>query len=228
MRLHLLSDLHLEFRPYDEPAPAADVVVLAGDITPGVRGLEWARTRWPATPVVYVAGNHEYYGDALPRLTDRLRWQAGERGIHFLEGDAVEIGGVRFLGCTLWSDFEVTGDPVVAAATAAAVMADYRKIRVSPEYRRVRPDDTAALHARSRRWLEEEIAAGRAVGAVVVSHHAPSLRSVPPQYRTDPVSAAFASDLEELVERSGAALWLHGHTHHCVDYRIGRTRVLAN
>ncbi len=228
MKIHVLSDVHLEFRPYQEPAPAADVVVLAGDVGVGVRGLEWARARWPKTPVVYVAGNHEYYGDALPRLTEKLRGRAGEAGVHFLERAAVEIQGVRFLGCTLWSDFRLTGDPVVARATAAQVMADYRKIRVSPEYRRVRPDDTAALHGGCRRWLEEQIAAGRTEGAVIVSHHAPSIRSIPPEYRTDPVSGAFASDLEELVERSGAALWLHGHTHHCVDYTIGRTRVLAN
>ncbi len=228
MKLHLLSDLHLEFRPYDEPAPAVDVVVLAGDVGVGTRGLEWARRHWPDTPVVYVAGNHEYYGEVLPRLTEKLRWQGREHGVHFLEDEAVEIGGVRFLGCTLWSDFRVTGDIAVARAAAGEVMADYRKIRVGPEHRRLRPDDTAALHARSRRWLEEEIAAGHTQGAVIVTHHAPSLRSIPPEYRADPVSGAFASDLEAVVERSGATLWLHGHTHHCVDYRLGRTRVLAN
>ncbi len=228
VRLHLLGDLHLEFRAYDEPSPEADVVVLAGDVATGLRGIPWARSRWPETPVVYVAGNHEYYGDAVPRLTEKLRWQAEQRGIHFLENESVEIGGVRFLGCTLWTDFLLGGDDARARAAAAQVMADYRKIRLSPEYRRVRPEDTAGWHARSRRWLEEQVRAGATAGAVVVTHHAPSLRSVPPEYRADPVTAAFASGLDELVERSGAAVWVHGHTHHCVDYAIGGTRVLAN
>lgn len=228
MRVHVLSDLHLEFRPYDDASPDADVVVLAGDVWLGVRGVEWARGRWPDTPIVYVAGNHEYYGETLPRLTEKLRWLAGERGVHFLENEAAEIGGVRFLGCTLWTDFQLTGDVVVARAAAGQVMNDYRKIRVTPEYRRLRPDDTASLHARSRRWLEEQLGAGTTAGAVIVTHHAPSLRSVPPEYRSDPVTAAFASSLDELAERSGAALWVHGHMHACVDYAIGGTRVLAN
>ncbi len=228
MKIHVLSDLHLEFRAYDETSPGADVVVLAGDIGTGVRGVEWARAHWPDTPIVYVAGNHEYYGETLPRLTETLRWRAGELGVHFLENDPVEIGGVRFLGCTLWTDFRLTGDVVLARAVAGQVMNDYRKIRITPEYRRLRPDDTAALHARSRRWLEGEAGAGRTTGAVIVTHHAPSLRSVPPEYRADPLTAAFASDLEALVEGSGAALWVHGHMHACVDYAVGDTRVLAN
>ncbi len=228
MLVHVLSDLHLEMRPYTAAAPSADVVVLAGDIWTGVRGLEWARARWPATPVVYVPGNHEYYGDALPRLTDKLRWRAAQLGVHVLERESVEIQGVRFLGCTLWSDFQLAGDAALARAVASEMVADYRKIRLSPEYRRVRPEDTAGLHAAGREWLEGEIAAGRGAGAVIVTHHAPSLRSIPPEYRADPVAGAFASELDELVERSGAALWVHGHTHHCVDYVLGRTRIVAN
>ncbi len=107
MRLWILSDLHLEFGPVELPRVEADVVVLAGDVHKGRRGLAWARERFAATPVVYVLGNHEYYGEALPRLREKLEGEAAGSSVHLLENRAVEIGGVTFLGCTLWTDFEL-------------------------------------------------------------------------------------------------------------------------
>ena len=104
MKLHVLSDLHFEFAPFELPATDADVVVLAGDIDVGRRGLEVARAAG-GRPVVYVAGNHEYYGHSIPGLTGELVAATRGAGIHVLENEAVVIGGVRFLGCTLWTDF---------------------------------------------------------------------------------------------------------------------------
>ncbi|HVS04223.1 MAG TPA: hypothetical protein VMT16_15775 [Thermoanaerobaculia bacterium] len=108
-------------------------------------------------------------------------------------------------------------------------MNDYRRIRVSPEFRRLRPADTAAVHARSRRWLEEALAgAGLSQRTVVVTHHAPSRLSLDPTTAWQLVSAAYASNLDALVAGSGVPLWVHGHTHCAADYRIGETRVLSN
>ena len=73
MRLHVLSDLHLEHAPFTAPQVDADVVVLAGDIAPGTAGIEWMRSRFDGRPVLYVAGNHEFYGQDLPGLTGRMR-----------------------------------------------------------------------------------------------------------------------------------------------------------
>ncbi len=227
MKLHVLSDLHTEFAPFDPPETDADVLVLAGDVGVGMRGLalarEWARGR----PVVYVAGNHEYYREAIPTLTERLAAESADSGVHFLENRAVEIGGVRFLGCTLWTDFEVFGQRVADASAAQAVMNDFRLIRMLPQYRRFSPDDARTLNLRSTRWLHEALATPFAGRTVVVTHHVPSLRSVHPRFRDDPVTAAYASDLEWMMDGS-AALWIHGHTHVCVDYEIGGTRVFAN
>ena len=228
MRLWILSDLHLEFGPLVLPDVRADIVVLAGDVHKGRRGLDWIRARFPDTPVVYVLGNHEYYGEAMPRLREKLEREAADTNVHLLENRAVTLGGVEFLGSTLWTDFLLHGDRRHAEIEANVRMSDYRAIRMSPEFRRLRPADTAARHGASRRWLEQALAEAPAGPRVVVTHHAPSARSLDPRSAWQLVSAAYASHLDELVAGSRAALWVHGHTHFPVDYRVGETRVLSN
>lgn len=227
MKIHVLSDLHTEFEPFDPPATDADVVVLAGDVAVGMAGLEAARDWFPDTPVVYVAGNHEHYREAIPRLAVRMGAAARDAGIHFLENAATVIGGVRFLGCTLWTDFDLLGERGRCMEEAAAVMNDFRLIRVSPEYRRFKPRDAREVHGRSLRWLLDELDAPFDGPTVVVTHHAPGLRSCDPRYHDHPATAAYASDLEWLLD-GRIDLWVHGHTHCCVDYDVGGTRVVAN
>jgi Icc-related predicted phosphoesterase len=228
MRLWILSDLHLEFGPLALPEVRADVVVLAGDVHVGIRGIAWCRERFPETPVIYVPGNHEYYGGAIPRLTEKLRDAAAGSRIFVLEDDAVEIAGVTFLGATLWTDFCLLGDPLLASREAGEVMNDYRRIRVSPSYRRLRPADTLARHHRSRRRLMMRLAERAPAPVVVVSHHAPSALSLGNHESPDLISAAFASGLDDLVAGSRAALWVHGHIHRAADYCLGGTRVICN
>lgn len=228
MKLHVLSDLHLEFGPITIPAVNADVVILAGDIHPGLKSLQWARSTFPDSEIVFVAGNHEYYRHALPDLTDKLIKVGSELGIHVLHNDSVVIDGVRFLGCTLWSDFMLQGITNPALPVSDAGLNDYKKIRVTPGYRKFRPVDAAALHAKSRRWLQHMVAMGATENAVVVTHHAPSMRSVRPGLQDEPSSAAYASHLDDFVAETRARLWIHGHTHYCVDYTIGDTRVCSN
>jgi DNA repair exonuclease SbcCD nuclease subunit len=227
MKIHLLSDLHTEFASFQPPTTDADIVVLAGDVGVGTRGLPAIREWFPDRPVVYVAGNHEFYREAIPRLSEKLAAETEGSEIHYLENRAVVIGGVRFLGCTLWTDFDVFGERVRCMAEAQASMNDFRLIRVLPQYRRFHPNDAAALHERSLRWLTAALDEPFAEPTVIVTHHAPSLRSCNPAYRNDPVTAAYVSDLEWMLD-GRAALWVHGHTHLCVDYEIGGTRVAAN
>jgi len=227
MRIQVLSDLHLEFDPFEPPAVDADVIVLAGDTNRGTRGMQWACQALAGRPVIYVAGNHEFYGHALPKLTDELR-AVSEDPVHFLEQSSTEIEGIRFFGCTLWTDFQLLGNPSLARDTAQLKMNDYRKIRVSPHYRKLRARDTLDLHYRSRHWLEEAVRRGETRGAVIVTHHAPSARSLPPGYQDEWLSPAYASSLDSLIEASGAKLWVHGHTHRPVDYGVGGTRVISN
>ncbi len=229
MRLRILSDLHLEFDDWVPPAADADVVIIAGDLHKQSRGIPWLIRHFGGTPVIYVAGNHEFYGAKLPDELDKLKTATGSQpGLHFLENESIRIGDVTFLGCTLWTDFNLHGDPAVAGRTAAAGMNDYRQIRVTPGYRRLRGHDTARYHALSRQWLEQEFARLTGSQFVVISHHAPSARSLDPGFAEDTLSAAYASRLDDFVAASGAAMWIHGHTHRSVEYQLGGTRVLAN
>jgi predicted phosphodiesterase len=227
MRLHVLSDLHIEFGAFEPPHPDVDAVVLAGDIHLGVKGVEWAREHFEA-PAIYIAGNHEYYKQHLQKNLEAMRAAAKETNVRFLENDAVEVGGVTFLGCTLWTDFNAFGDPTAARQRARDDITDYRVIRTGEDYRTLRPYDTERMNAESVAWLKKEFERRRGERIVVVTHHSPSLKSVPDRFRHDPLSASFSSDFDWLVELSAAPLWIHGHTHDSFDYRIGRTRLIAN
>ena len=227
MRIQVLSDLHNEFKALTAAEAGADVVVLAGDIDLGTRGLLWAREAFPSSPVIYVAGNHEYYRHAFPGLTRKLLAMKHTGSVRFLECGAATIRDVRFLGCTLWSDFGIDGDVEAGMDEALARMNDYDKIRLSPRFRRLRPSDTASRFEASVRWLDDELRHD-AERTVVVTHHAPSARSLNPAFASVGVNSAYASDLEDLIARRKPALWIHGHTHFCVDYMLGGTRVVSN
>jgi calcineurin-like phosphoesterase family protein len=227
MKLHVFSDVHAGFGAFDPPEVDADVLVLPGDLDVGLDGVKLAQAWSRGRPVLYVAGNHEFYGESIPRHIDRLREAAAGSDVRFMENDAVVLGGVRFLGCTLWTDFDLLGDRGYAMASAQAAMNDYRQVRVDPTYSRLRPIDTISLHARSIRWLVEMLETPFDGPTVIVTHTAPSARSLRPEHRGDPLSAAFASDLEWMMD-GRAALWLHGHTHVCCGYELGGTRVLSN
>jgi Icc-related predicted phosphoesterase len=216
MRIRLFSDLHLEMAEFEPPATACDVVVLAGDIHTRGRGLEWATDRFPDTPVLYVPGNHEYYGQTLQKHLQAL----------MKESDGTN--DVVFLGCTLWTDFQLFGEPRVAGYEASRVVTDFRRIRTLPNYSKFSPLEAAVLHRRSRDWLRERLEqyAGRRI--VVATHHAPSARSLPEEYADDLVSAAYASNLDEFVEGYAPLLWLHGHVHTANDYFLGSTHVVSN
>jgi predicted phosphohydrolase len=132
MRLHILSDIHLEHAPFNPPKTEAEVVILAGDIHAGIKGITWAMVTFQNAPVAYILGNHEYYGQAIPKHIIKLKELAQGSNVHVLENDAFVLGDVVFLGCTLWTDFELFGNPRVAGFYATQSMTDYRKIRVSP------------------------------------------------------------------------------------------------
>ena len=228
MKLYVLSDVHVEFEPFDPPKVEADLVVLAGDVHVKDKGLKWAQDKFKNTPVLYVLGNHEYYGEALPKHFEKLKEQAAGTNVSIVENNVFEYEGFTFLCCTLWTDFKLFGGPRIAGHEATQVMTDYKKIRVSPTYRKLRSIDTAGIHYKSVEWLKRKIEINRERKLVVVTHHAPSSRSIPEYYKEDILSAAYASDLDELVAGSGAELWIHGHVHTQQDYKIGKTRVICN
>jgi Icc-related predicted phosphoesterase len=244
MKILVLSDLHLEFgrlstvkdgRGIEE---GADVVVLAGDIAEGVTGIRWARETFISKEIVYVAGNHEFYDNNIDALTEYLREVAQRMGVHFLERDAVTLGGVRFLGTTLWTDFELYGaDKRDEAMDLGGLgMNDFRYIKTLRGFEReadggirqrlFKPEDARQEHDLSVAWLDEELGKGDPARTVVVTHHAPSRLSLHPKFDGDDLSPCYISDLPGLLGRS--ALWIHGHVHDSFDYVVQGTRVAAN
>lgn len=228
MRLRILSDLHHEHFPGGRKLPEvdADVVILAGDIHEHLQGLHWAREAFPDAQIVYVSGNHEFYNADLPELTQAMRNLARALDIHFLENDAVVLGNVRVLGATLWTDFQLYGEhsAELAIEQAQLLMPDFSCVDYFTQP--FTPPMSRDLCEASCEWLAAELALPFAGRTVVVTHHAPSGRSIPAHYVGDSLSPAFASNLEHLAERCD--LWVHGHVHERMDYRIGNARIVAN
>lgn len=210
---------------------------MAGDIGVGLDGLDFAQdvTATTGNPVIYVCGNHEFYGQhPMSKWWQMAREKVAGSNVHLLENESVTIDGVRFLGCTLWTDFKLFGDMTQRAAMDQArdKMADYSNIRLMTG-RRLRPSmcltprDVLSMHQASRAWLESELAEPFDGMSVVVTHHAPSAKSLmygEPALATD---AFYASHLDHLVARTD--LWIHGHVHEARDYALpGGGHVVCN
>lgn len=228
MKIQFLSDLHIEFAPFDYPSCDSDVVVLAGDIHTKHQGVQWALDNIQDKPVIYVLGNHEFYGKTYPKLIGELKNLARGSNVHVLENEVVTIDGVNFFGCTLWTDFEIFGDPRIAGYHCQQRMTDYKKIKKLPGYSKIRSLDTAIYHRHSVEWLGAALAVRQNEVNVVVTHHAPSKRSAPEHYWEDLTLAAYVSDMEAFIAAHQPAMWIHGHLHKSSDYTVGKTRVLCN
>ena len=255
LRVQLLSDLHTELGPLGIVTPEAvatnaDIVILAGDMAKAPDSVERLAEMFPITEVlVSVAGNHEHYDTGLTisegiaimrRAADAMSVSEG-RNVIVLENDVrvVEVRGLptRLIGCTLWTDYALLGDPERDRMRVENSLNDYRAIRG----RAGRPlrtflggwdflttSEVLAHFDASRSFLARALAEPFDGPTIVVTHHLPSLRSVAHRYRRDPVSAGFASNLDDLVGM-GAALWVHGHTHDsCLWRSDGGTLVACN
>ncbi|MFN7857469.1 MAG: metallophosphoesterase [Acidovorax sp.] len=242
MNIQLLSDLHLEVHPHfvAEPAPDADVLVLAGDIGSYQTGSmlqdeDFGLARfsplpqyagWP-TPVVLVPGNHEYDAQDFDEAHARLRKTCDRLGIIWLERETIAIKGVRFLGSTLWTDFDALAAHEATTDLARRLRLREKAFRAADFYlrktgttRQGQPFLAAAVREQAlvcQAWLSHALAQPFADGpTVVVTHFAPSLRSADPRYGLIAGTAGFCNALDDLLPH--ADLWLHGHLHARSDY----------
>jgi len=245
-----MSDLHLESHPgyHPRPAPGADLLVLAGDIGSYQRGSGLAdedfglarfspRHGWPV-PVLYVPGNHEYDNLDFDETHTRLRATCERLGITWLEREEKLMHGVRFVGTTLWSDFDALplapGQPeptlqqLLKARHKAFRAANYYLEKAAAQ-RHGQPWLAEGWREQAlvcQAWLREALARPFPGPTVVVTHFAPSLRSADPRYGLTPGTAGFCNSLDELIPR--ADFWLHGHLHCPHDYMVEGCRVVAN
>lgn len=179
MKIQLFSDLHIEFAELDVDCSQADVVIFAGDINIGTKGVAWIKRQKIACPVIYVPGNHKFYRHSHPRLIQKLRDAASDSNIHVLENTSMIIDGVAFHGATLWTDFELFGDPKFAGYKCQKIMNDFKVIRRDPSYSRLRTIDAAMIHKSTLNWLAQSLEQSSSSKNVVITHHAPSKRSLP-------------------------------------------------
>jgi len=246
MKLQLLSDLHLEVHPRFEavPVPGADLLVLAGDIgsyqtgsrlSDALFGMERFSPRhgWP-TPVIYVPGNHEYDNDDFDAVHARLREACAALDIQWLERETLVIDGVRFVGTTLWSDFDALVEQRDSMTEALkkrgkAMRAANFYLEKAATTRNGQPFMAEELRAQAllcQDWLRDALAQPFDGTTVAITHFAPSLASADPRYGLTPGTAGFCNSLDEFLPR--AQLWLHGHLHCAFDYVKDGCRVVAN
>lgn len=231
MTFQYASDLHLEFPENREwlrehpLQPKADVLLLAGDVLP-MHELprhykllnDIAR---PFEQVIWIPGNHEYYGNEIPREGDTLdarplpKWR-------LVNNRAVHLGAVRILCTTLWSPIAQMNE-----AHIRRNVNDFHQIK--QDGKQLHPAHVTCLHQASLAWLKEALATPHPGPTVVMTHHVPTLRHYPPQYLGSPLNQAFAVELEELITASGSEAWIYGHHHNNTPpFSLGGTRMLTN
>jgi len=221
MRIQFFSDIHLEFGPCELINAEADVLVAAGDISIGTTALKWLEQA--TCPVIYIAGNHEYYSGDIVHTLNELRIQSKVHDIHFLENNSITINDVRFLGATLWTDFDNKNKDIMEYA--AVSMNDYNYIGCDGYV--LTPEDILKTHEQSKKWLAKELDDQFKGKTVVVTHHAPSIRSWHGEYDSMHLYN-YCNKYEEYIEHYDIDLWIHGHIHANSDYSINKTRVVCN
>ncbi|OFC63523.1 metallophosphoesterase [Acidithiobacillus caldus] len=241
--LRVLSDLHVDVNPphlvrlAPLPTDGESILVLAGDYGSPKKLAEWLKMTCGAfLHTVVILGNHDYWGMSVERAPEKWRESLASHlpesifcRLTLLERKTVDVSGIRFIGTTLWSDFD-EGDPWALRA-AQEMMRDHQRIRARGGTKRFLPQDALLWHRDSLRWLEGALAEPWDGPKVVLTHHAPLWESIHPHFRSDDLAGAYASRLDETIRtaaQSGVCLWVHGHTHHAVDYVQDEVRILSN
>jgi Icc-related predicted phosphoesterase len=222
VRVQLISDVHAEFhrdggvsfcQELEKHSEGVDVLVVAGDLATVVLLYENLVMLCHLYPdVVYVTGNHEYYGSTRYSVHHRIEEAKSKLpNLHWLHSDVVEIGGHRFLGTTLW----FPDDPMNPVHEHR--LNDFYQIQGFRDW-------VYEENERAVRFLKDEIRGGE----IVVTHHLPSYALVDSYFQGSDLNRFFVTELGQLITYGGPALWFFGHTHSSVDRLLGVTRVVCN
>ena len=235
MLIQFVSDLHIDAWGHGIPRPlpfgpkdvVGDVLVVAGDVDEGIMSLlTYLKILTEAgKPVLFVPGNHDFFSGTWTTYPERLS-KALPSGVTLLNCTEMALQGVRFLGCTLWTNF---GGSTRKMRDCESGMPDYEEIvKDRDAWTMITGEDVLQRHVEELAWLEGRLAEPFDGPTVVVTHHAPSVRSNHPKFMGSRIGTAFYSRLEWLIEKTQPDLWIHGHMHNSSDYRIGKTRVVCN
>lgn len=236
MKLKIFSDLHLEFCKPDQTyfVGEGDVLILAGDIlcakhlkTSGYKHKVYknflSQCSRNYNDIIYVKGNHECYGYSYDKTQEKIL-NSLPKNFHLLEQSTVSINNWNFIGMTMWTDFR--NENPIEMWDAKSYMNDYNKIRITPKYRKLNPDDVLAIHKKSKNYLLEQLKTLDNV--IVITHHAPSYQSIAEKFKTES-SACYVNNFDSLIiEHPQIKYWFHGHVHSFFDYMIEQCRVICN
>lgn len=233
MKIALYSDLHTEFNNYGmfNINPEAEVVVFAGDIVVGknVNFITELCSKYGDKQFIFVAGNHEFYGEDITELTKFYKeWSNSIDNLHFLDNSCVQIGEVTFHGSTLWTGFMSKGDAwrTMGKLEAERNVSDFYKIRIRGS--RMSADIMEGLHKQSVNWLSQSLQSHSEVFNVVVTHFPPLVECTHPDFPDGILGTYFNNDLTDLVYEHNIGHWLYGHNHWSDDFKIMDTRFISN
>lgn len=248
IKFGIVSDLHTELweqhdlkemtRRLHDTLDGADLILLPGDIGNGAEAIRAAKHLFPDKPVCMVAGNHEFWGLDIDKTYQSLANEATGSNVQFLNRQAYKQPGLRVLGATLWTDFDLFGNqPVSMAAIGtrnykcngaffSTPYPDFRMIFEGKKY--ATPHDLLRRHEQDWQWLKQQLDEPFDDLTVVLTHHAPVSFSLAEHHVNDPLSTCFASRLENHLVRDDVHLVVWGHTHHAVDRTIDHTRFVSN
>lgn len=234
--IHIISDLHLENnKGYVHKQPECDLVIVAGDVHPVgpySKGIKWLNETF-SVPVIYISGNHEYYTFPFDfnQVDDAIKVYISREGpnkIIYLQNDVYYFKNIRILGCTLWTNWDLNGNPAESMAYANRAMNDYYYSCYAEQGTFLTPENTLDEHNMSVEFLIEELSKPWRGKTIVVTHHCPHPNSIHPRYTDDKLNPAFTSDLSNIIDKLEPNYWIHGHTHSSFDYIRGKTRIICN
>ena len=231
MKIQVVSDIHLEFsgmdRELDVVAQAErDLLIVAGDLCERDNGEAWLRAQCEHSPVVFVCGNHEYYGADIDEI-DKYYKELDEdiENLHVLQKRVVEFDGIRIAGCTLWTDFQGVDNYHLRLVQKG--MADFNVI--TKRHANFTPDVSRGINMDHRNWLFQQKDID-----IVVTHHAPSWQSITDYWKEhgQMLNPAFAGSSDDLIYALAPTYWIHGHMHSFIRYwhdqKVDGTQVLCN
>lgn len=229
MKNQLISDLHLDVNPILEvPIEGdADVCIIPGDLHELDQGIDFIERMLEVRPVLHLMGNHEAYTSSINRVAALFRQHMARlKDYHFMDRHTVIFEDVRYIGATLWTDFN-RAHPL-SMIQGSGMVKDYLYINNEQEDGRVTPQEILRRHKRDLTYICQELDKPWCGKTVVMTHHAPSFQSCRGRFANLPSTFMYASDLDDLIEGYAPDVWVHGHIHTRLDYEIGSTQILCN
>jgi len=225
------SDLHGYAPDFVRDTDKQEVCLLPGDVheygNKGTLLIEILKTMCDRFKhVVFTTGNHEYYGTSILRFHDKLTkaMEDVDNFTYLQNGSYIDFDNTRIIGATLWSDTSSIN------LLAKHLMNDYKRIRIgpsrSPYQRTLVPCNTTGLHREHRYQINLRIlSTPEDMKIIVMTHHAPSYKSIATRFIGDKMNPAYATDIEM---DKWPDYWIHGHIHEASNYMHNGCNVLCN